>query len=72
MGYRIPYDTLEGVIKQLEANNKALVRLTPSPIARPEIARLIKANEKQIKIINEAAPLNLDLYAEPKVIKKKK
>lgn len=68
MGYRIPYDTLKSVIKQLEANNKHLATHTSTPA----IKKLISGNEKQIAIINEAAPYNLDLYAEPKVIKKKK
>jgi hypothetical protein len=67
MGYKIPFDTLEGVIKQLEANNKHLAK-HPST---PAIKKLISGNEKQIEIINEAAPFNLDLYAEPKISKKK-
>lgn len=58
MGYIVPTVTLEGIIKQLEANNKHLAKHTPNP----EITKLIKGNEKQIAIINIAAPINLDLY----------
>lgn len=51
MGYKVTSTILEGLKKQLEASNKALVRLTPVP--KPEITKLIKANEKQIKILKD-------------------
>lgn len=68
MGYKIPYETLKGVIKQLEANNKHLATHTSTPA----IKKLIGDNVKQIAIIKDAAPYELDLYAEEKITKKKK
>lgn len=68
MGYKIPTQTIEGIVKQLEANNKVLESLkgTPASFATAKINKLIKANNKQIAIIKEAAPFDLDLYAEKK------
>jgi len=67
MGYIVPTVTLEGIIKQLEANNKHLA----AHIQLPSVKKLIADNVKQIAIIKDAAPIGLDLYAvEPK--KKKK
>lgn len=51
MGYKVTIPVLEGLKKQLEASNKALIKLTPVP--RPDITKLIKANEKQIKILKD-------------------
>lgn len=51
MGYKVTSTVLEGLKKQLEASNRALIRLTPVPKA--EINKLIKANEKQIKLLKD-------------------
>lgn len=73
MGYIVPYDTLKGVIKQLEANNKVLESFkgTPASYDTAKANKLINANNKQIAIIKDAAPIDLDLYAVEKVTKKK-
>jgi len=51
--YKVRIDTLEGVIKQLEANNKHLAKHEQTPA----IKKLVKANDKQIQTIKDAAPI---------------
>lgn len=65
MGYIVPTVTLEGIIKQLEANNKVLESFkgTPDSYATATANKVINANNKQIAIIKKAAPIDLDLYA---------
>ncbi len=53
--YKVRINTLHNVIKQLEANNKALSKVN-NPINRA-IAKLIKQNNKQIEAIKDAAPI---------------
>ena len=52
--YKVRIDTLEGVIKQLETNNKVLAKITPINAVN---AKLIKGNNKQIQVIKDAAPI---------------
>jgi hypothetical protein len=54
MGYKVPTDTLEGILIQLEANNKHLLK---AKIKTPAIKTLINGNIKQIAVIKEAAPI---------------
>lgn len=49
MGYKVTSTVLEGLKKQLEANNKHLA----TQVSTPKIKTLIKANEKQIKILKD-------------------
>lgn len=59
MGYKVPTDTLLDTIKLIETNNKFLATIKSTPA----IVKLINANKKQIAIIKDAAPFDLDLYA---------
>jgi hypothetical protein len=47
--YKVKISVLEGLKKQLEANNKHLALHTPTPA----IKKLISANEKQIKNLKD-------------------
>ena len=47
--YKVQISVLEGLKKQLVANNKHLASHTKNPA----ITKLIKANEKQIKILKD-------------------
>jgi len=47
--YKVKISVLEGLKKQLEANNKHLA----SHASTPAIKKLISANEKQIKILTD-------------------
>lgn len=47
--YKVTIVVLEGLKKQLEANNKIL----SARKSMPEIAKVIKANNKQIDLITE-------------------
>ena len=49
MGYKVTIPVLEGLKKQLEANNKHLASHTSTPA----IKKLIKANDKQIKLLKD-------------------
>jgi hypothetical protein len=50
MGMKLTHSHLEAIKKQLVASNKALVKLNPINTA---IGKLIKDNEKQIKILTD-------------------
>jgi hypothetical protein len=51
--YKVRIQDLESLKKQLEANNKHLATHTQTPA----INKLIKANNKQINAIKDAAPI---------------
>jgi len=58
--YKVRIETLQSVIKQLEANNKILASLQSTPALNStnvKINKLIKANNKQIEAIKNAAPI---------------
>lgn len=52
--YKVRTQHLESLKKQLQANNKHLAKHTPSPITK----KLIKANEKQIKLLEDEYYIN--------------
>jgi hypothetical protein len=47
--YKVKISVIEGLKKQLEANNKHLANHTKNPA----ITKLIKANDKQIKLLKD-------------------
>lgn len=56
MGYKVPIQVLEGFKKALEDSNKTLVSFKSSPSKTTldsKIDKQIKANNKQIKLIED-------------------
>lgn len=51
MGYKVTIQILEGLKKTLENNNKLLNRLKSTDSKIGTVAKQIKANEKQIKLL---------------------
>ena len=54
--YKVKTSALEGLKKQLEANNKLLASLKETPALNTtnvKISNQIKANEKQIKLLQD-------------------
>lgn len=53
MGYKVTYSQLEAIKKQLEANNKALVKHCNVLNKNSAVSKLIKSNDKQINILKD-------------------
>lgn len=58
--YKVNISTLEGLIKNLNANNKVLASFKSKPSITSldaKIDKIIKENNKQIVIIKDTAPI---------------
>ncbi len=49
--YKVKISVLEGIIKQLKSNNKFLANHICASTSSKDVNKMIKANEKQIKIL---------------------